>query len=208
MSTRFRILLWLCSSGGLVLRSTAIAHDLPRMNPAALYTTTLPDSYVLSELPLSALLKVRKSVSKIICSDYFRKDEFNSCPAALSDQQQPQHHDPPTNETKHSDSSEPPSARTLSEFLSGGGEDQFPVSNELQDHRKTYYDHGGSDHGGGGVWKGYDESSGKLQKLFQFSITALAFLAFGGYLLCMIVQAIKSKGKVPRLRGGLYINSQ
>uniref|UniRef100_A0A1B0GMA2 Uncharacterized protein n=1 Tax=Phlebotomus papatasi TaxID=29031 RepID=A0A1B0GMA2_PHLPP len=34
----------------------------------------------------------------------------------------------------------------------------------------------------------------KVQKIFQLSVTALAFLAFGGYLLCMIVQAIKSKG--------------
>ncbi|EDW43853.1 GM19160 [Drosophila sechellia] len=30
--------------------------------------------------------------------------------------------------------------------------------------------------------------------LLQISITALAFLSFGGYLLCLIVQAIKSKG--------------
>ncbi|XP_049296697.1 uncharacterized protein LOC125770770 [Anopheles funestus] len=34
----------------------------------------------------------------------------------------------------------------------------------------------------------------KVQKIFQISITGLAFLAFAGYLLCMIVQAIKSKG--------------
>lgn len=35
----------------------------------------------------------------------------------------------------------------------------------------------------------------KIQTFFQISVTALAFLAFAGYLLCMIVQAIKSKGK-------------
>lgn len=34
----------------------------------------------------------------------------------------------------------------------------------------------------------------KIQTFFQISVTALAFLAFAGYLLCMIVQAIKSKG--------------
>lgn len=39
-----------------------------------------------------------------------------------------------------------------------------------------------------------DEKPSKLQTLFQISITALAFLSFGGYLLCLIVQAIKSKG--------------
>ncbi len=40
-----------------------------------------------------------------------------------------------------------------------------------------------------------EEKPGKIQKIFQLSVTALAFLAFGGYLLCMIVQAIKSKGQ-------------
>lgn len=39
-----------------------------------------------------------------------------------------------------------------------------------------------------------DEPQSKVQSFFQLSITALAFFAFGGYLLCMIVQAIKSKG--------------
>lgn len=44
-------------------------------------------------------------------------------------------------------------------------------------------------------WEGWaDEKPTKIQKFFQLSVTALAFLAFGGYLLCMIVQAIKSKG--------------
>lgn len=43
----------------------------------------------------------------------------------------------------------------------------------------------------------HEDKSKKIQKVFQFSITALAFLAFGGYLLCMIVQAIKSKGNFP-----------
>lgn len=37
----------------------------------------------------------------------------------------------------------------------------------------------------------------KVQTIFQISITGLAFLAFAGYLLCMIVQAIKSKGAPP-----------
>lgn len=41
-----------------------------------------------------------------------------------------------------------------------------------------------------------DEAPSKVQKILHFSITALSFLAFAGYLLCMIVQAIKSKGIV------------
>lgn len=34
---------------------------------------------------------------------------------------------------------------------------------------------------------------GKVNKFFALSVTTLAFLAFGGYLLCLIVQAIKNK---------------
>lgn len=39
------------------------------------------------------------------------------------------------------------------------------------------------------------KGSGKksIQSIFQISVTTLAFLAFGGYLLCLIVQAIKGK---------------
>ncbi|XP_018799841.1 PREDICTED: uncharacterized protein LOC108975644 [Bactrocera latifrons] len=39
-----------------------------------------------------------------------------------------------------------------------------------------------------------EEKPSKLQTLFHITITALAFLSFGGYLLCLIVQAIRSKG--------------
>lgn len=42
---------------------------------------------------------------------------------------------------------------------------------------------------------GDSKKSGKksVQSIFQLSVTTLAFLAFGGYLLCLIVQAIKGK---------------
>lgn len=46
----------------------------------------------------------------------------------------------------------------------------------------------------------WDSKPSKIQTFFQISITALAFLAFAGYLLCMIVQAIKSKGKSTALQ--------
>ncbi|XP_015032727.2 uncharacterized protein LOC26528963 [Drosophila willistoni] len=66
-------------------------------------------------------------------------------------------------------------------------------------------DRGGDHHdttGSSGPWHSSSPPSSwpaepkpsKLQTLFQISITALAFLSFGGYLLCLIVQAIKSKG--------------
>lgn len=48
--------------------------------------------------------------------------------------------------------------------------------------------------GGYGVHQD-DTKGGKkgIQSIFQISVTTLAFLAFGGYLLCLIVQAIKGK---------------
>lgn len=59
--------------------------------------------------------------------------------------------------------------------------------------RKSGYGGSYGGHGGGGV-SNPSEKSSKIQSFFQISVTALAFLAFAGYLLCMIVQAIKSKG--------------
>ncbi|KAK5643670.1 hypothetical protein RI129_007515 [Pyrocoelia pectoralis] len=44
---------------------------------------------------------------------------------------------------------------------------------------------------------GHDDYGEKDKKdtstIFQFSVTALSFVAFGGYLLCLIVQAIRAK---------------
>ncbi|CAH1160156.1 unnamed protein product [Phaedon cochleariae] len=37
------------------------------------------------------------------------------------------------------------------------------------------------------------EGKNKIQSIFQISVTALAFLAFGGYLLCLLIHAINSK---------------
>lgn len=43
------------------------------------------------------------------------------------------------------------------------------------------------------MWQKKGNSKSKLSSIFQIAITALAFLAFKGYLLCLLVQAIKSK---------------
>lgn len=42
-------------------------------------------------------------------------------------------------------------------------------------------------------WKG--KGKGDIQSIFQMTITALAFLAFGGYLICMIISAIKASNQ-------------
>lgn len=41
--------------------------------------------------------------------------------------------------------------------------------------------------------EGLYKKESKISNIFSISVTTLAFLAFGGYLLCLIVQAIKSK---------------
>lgn len=54
----------------------------------------------------------------------------------------------------------------------------------------------------GGYQYHYEEENSKksgkksVQSIFQISVTALAFLAFGGYLVCLLVQAIKGKTAV------------
>uniref|UniRef100_A0A6P7GEK9 Uncharacterized protein LOC114341397 n=1 Tax=Diabrotica virgifera virgifera TaxID=50390 RepID=A0A6P7GEK9_DIAVI len=65
-------------------------------------------------------------------------------------------------------------------------------------------DRGGYGGGGGGghsqptyYYEEYYEKdnskSHKIQSIFQLSVTSLAFLAFGGYLLCLLIHAIKAK---------------
>ncbi|CAB3244321.1 unnamed protein product [Arctia plantaginis] len=39
----------------------------------------------------------------------------------------------------------------------------------------------------------YKKGESKISNIFSMSVTTLAFLAFGGYLLCLIVQAVKAK---------------
>lgn len=47
----------------------------------------------------------------------------------------------------------------------------------------------------GDDWEGLTKKGdyGKMSNIFSMAVTVLAFLAFGGYLLCLIVQAIRSK---------------
>lgn len=66
------------------------------------------------------------------------------------------------------------------------------VKQKISFHRYRKTGYGG--HGGWSMTSYPSEKSTKIQSFFHISITALAFLAFAGYLLCMIVQAIKSKG--------------
>ncbi|XP_013191478.1 uncharacterized protein LOC106135662 [Amyelois transitella] len=60
----------------------------------------------------------------------------------------------------------------------------------------------------------YEESlwkkESKISNIFSMSVTTLAFLAFGGYLLCLIVQAVKAKEQYAAAAGSqttLVVNS-
>lgn len=51
---------------------------------------------------------------------------------------------------------------------------------------------------------------GSISTIFQTSVTALSFLAFGGYLLCLIVQAIRAKNATMTMSmtgSGMQLNS-
>ena len=50
------------------------------------------------------------------------------------------------------------------------------------------------DHGWISSWHKGKKKKGDIGSVFQLSVTFLAFLAFGGYLLCLIVQAVKGGG--------------
>ncbi|XP_065159855.1 uncharacterized protein [Atheta coriaria] len=45
-----------------------------------------------------------------------------------------------------------------------------------------------------GGWEAEEKGKKGIGSIFQMSITTLAFLAFGGYLLCLVVQSLKDKG--------------
>ncbi|XP_046666939.1 uncharacterized protein LOC124358680 [Homalodisca vitripennis] len=51
---------------------------------------------------------------------------------------------------------------------------------------------GGYSHGGGGYSHG-GKGKGGLEAIFQGTVTTLAFLAFGGYLLCLVLHMLKEK---------------
>ncbi|XP_062529768.1 uncharacterized protein LOC110385572 [Bombyx mori] len=60
-----------------------------------------------------------------------------------------------------------------------GGEAMYikgPAAIKRGDYEETYY-----------------KKESKISNIFSMSVTTLAFLAFGGYLLCLIVQAVKAK---------------
>lgn len=121
----------------------------------------------LSELPLEKLLKVRKSLTDLI------ESKFDVQPMSEHSDIQSRMIDDISARTFWKASSPSP---TPPPFMSVA---------EKQLIRKT---------GWSSMENPWDSKPSKVQTFFQISITALAFLAFAGYLLCMIVQAIKSKG--------------
>lgn len=136
--------------------------------------STRPNSFLendlqhLSELPIEKLLKVRKSLTDLI------ESKFDVHPMSELDDMQSRMIDDISERTFFSPVTPSP---TPPPFMSIA---------QKQLVRKTGWSAAMDD-----PW---DSKPSKVQTFFQISITALAFLAFAGYLLCMIVQAIKSKG--------------
>ncbi|GAB0099545.1 hypothetical protein DMENIID0001_154200 [Sergentomyia squamirostris] len=118
----------------------------------------------LNDLPLSALLKVKKSFSEMFVKDSCSKEDWCDDVQSTSDF----------------------IAQPLQQIDIIDGNYTITAAPLIGLH------HIQKVHKSGEGWQ--DMKQSKVQKIFQLSVTALAFLAFGGYLLCMIVQAIKSKG--------------
>lgn len=160
----------------------------------------------LSEMPLSALLKVKKSISEIMSSEQ-NCETFQTTQANTSHRKKATlstfHHFPELSQYPDAGDPDKVESRTFADFglidsgnrneqlnLYAGGGGMTGAGNVVDEDDKNRKTYPISD--GGDGW--HEEKPSKVQKVFQLSITALAFLAFGGYLLCMIVQAIKSKG--------------
>jgi hypothetical protein len=66
---------------------------------------------------------------------------------------------------------------------------------------------------GGGFLYGVDlhgkkkGKKGSISTIFQSSVTALAFLAFGGYLMCLIVQAVRAKNNGMAMMNGAALHA-
>ncbi|XP_055694386.1 uncharacterized protein LOC129796457 [Lutzomyia longipalpis] len=122
----------------------------------------------LNDLPLSALLRVKKTFSEMFSSDTCSREE--KCDGKVTEYR---FIDAP-NQLEHT-------------LLDGNHQNitAAPLIGHIGHPMQKI-------HKSAEGWQEMKPS--KVQKIFQLSVTALAFLAFGGYLLCMIVQAIKSKG--------------
>ncbi|KAG5682508.1 hypothetical protein PVAND_011857 [Polypedilum vanderplanki] len=150
------------------------------------------DLLYLSELPLEQLLKVKKSIEEI------QQVNRQAQPYVNDHENQLVNEIGVVIEETTPNVSTTIESRTLNEESKGffnlaagkllqsiiGGRNLMQQPQTIN--RKTGFSSGLEGH--------WDQKQSKIQTFFQLSITALAFLAFAGYLLCMIVQAIKAKG--------------
>ncbi|XP_037039099.1 uncharacterized protein LOC119076440 [Bradysia coprophila] len=130
-------------------------------------TTTSTDLQCLNELPLHQLLKIKKSLQTM--SDMVSDGGNSNTTSSYSDR---------IGKGNAIDLSD----GYLYDAVLNDSANALPLMGDQLKEKVGYEE----------TW--VEEKPGKIQKIFQLSVTALAFLAFGGYLLCMIVQAIKSKG--------------
>lgn len=170
------------------------------------------DLLYLSELPLEQLLKVKKSIDEIQqvnrqeqLSSSFLVNHDNSNQlindiGVVVEENEPRPSASTTIESRAIDAGSKSffnfnGGKLLQSLIGGNSEPQQQQQKQQQPlaiNRKTGW--GGSGGGGSGLEGPWEQKQSKIQTIFQLSITALAFLAFAGYLLCMIVQAIKAKG--------------
>jgi hypothetical protein len=109
-----------------------------------------------------------------------------------------------------SDSSDVPSPEALPLLGAGGGHSKrrYPLTHKgaLERTRSPLRRGGGSLYGVDLHGKGKGKK-GSISNIFQTSVTALSFLAFGGYLLCLIVQAIRAKNTGVTMMNGAALHA-
>jgi hypothetical protein len=163
------------------------------------------DLLYLSELPLEQLLKVKKSIDEIQqvsrrapLHDNQQPDIISEIGVVVEEPARPSVQSTIQSRTMDESGASSKGGFSLFNFaggkllqsLIGGGHTEQPRQLQPQAiNRKTGWTSSSS-----GLENPWEQKQSKVQTFFQLSITALAFLAFAGYLLCMIVQAIKAKG--------------
>jgi hypothetical protein len=190
--------------GAVISTAHAAAHR-PSTTHSEPMNFAKSDLLYLSELPLEQLLKVKKSIDEIQqvsrrapphqhdnVNLYRNNDQIISEIGVVVEEPRPSVGTTMQSRAMDESGGGRGESKGFFNFVGGklmqaliGGRSQQQQPQAIN--RKTGY-------GGSGLEDPWEQKQSKIQTFFQLSITALAFLAFAGYLLCMIVQAIKAKG--------------
>uniref|UniRef100_A0A336MPS8 CSON004952 protein n=1 Tax=Culicoides sonorensis TaxID=179676 RepID=A0A336MPS8_CULSO len=163
----------------------------------------------LSELPLETLLKIKKHLEEITLGMTSQTDTSGSANTVYPVYEQPSHQGALSQGYLNTVGHQPVGGHL--ENVDDYSDDSYGVNGQFTKNTGiiNFHDHSKTDNERFGfitpqpfihkfkkktAAEPWDEKPSKIQTIFQVSVTALSFLAFGGYLLCMILSALKAKG--------------